>query len=310
MTTFLLLFLALALLYYYKEKNRLFQEQKVQNRLAFIECKNLQKISSDKDECKMQIIEKVEHLDDTYMEILIAFGMWILFVSPVGYILSKISLRPIRQSVEIIDTFTNGIIHDINTPLSIIKLNAQSMKNHLKDPKLHEKNMRILQAIDDVESLEEQLLFTLKSSRYQLKQSNFDLYELLLNRLEYYKNIRDTVEISLIGNSLLIHADKVILLRMIDNIVLNAIKYSHRNSKVNISLTDTILVIEDYAQGIKNPKKVFLKYYREDLATKGLGLGLFIVQSVAQLHALEIQLDSTINVGTKFSIDFKDLEVS
>ena len=51
-----------------------------------------------------------------------------------------------------------------------------------------------------------------------------------------------------------------------------------------------------------DPKKVFDKYYREVKESKGVGIGLFIVSQIAQLHHLTIEVDSTLGVGTTFKI--------
>lgn len=174
-SVFLMLFMALSSLYYFKERSRLFQEQKVKNRLIFSECKHMNKILGIEKECEMSISKKIEALEETKTEILIAFFLVLLFIVPTSYFLAMISLRPMQNSIETIDSFINGIVHDINTPLSIIKLNAQSMKNSLENEKQKEKNNRILSGIEDIEALEDQLLFSLKSDRYELKNSVLDL---------------------------------------------------------------------------------------------------------------------------------------
>jgi len=260
-------------------------------------------------ECKMPIIEDIKALENTRFEIEVVFFIALLLILPVAYFLSIISLRPMRDSIETIDSFINGIVHDINTPLSVIKLNAQSIHSHLENEKDREKSGRIFKGIEDIESLEEQLLFSLKSDRYILNESILDLSELLKSRLSFYNDVRDSVSVELSASSLNIKVDSAIFIRMIDNIVLNAIKFSHRDSKVLISIKDTILSIEDFGNGIKNRKKVFMKYYREDGARKGLGLGLYIVKSVADLHKIEIELESEIGVGSRFIIDLKSIKV-
>jgi len=305
----MLLFLALSALYYYKERSRLFQEEKVKNRLIYSECMHMSKIMKMDQECKMPIIEDIKALENTWFEIVVAFFIVLLLILPAAYFLSMISLRPMHDSIETIDSFINGIVHDINTPLSVIKLNAQSIHAHLENEKEREKSNRIFQGVEDIESLEEQLLFSLKSDKYVLKRSTLDISALLQSRLSFYNDVRDSVSVELSASSLNIKADSSIFIRMIDNIILNAIKFSHRDSKVLISIKDTILTIEDFGNGIKNRKKVFMKYYREDGARKGLGLGLYIVKSVADLHNIEIELESQIGVGSRFIIDLKSIKV-
>ncbi len=302
--------MALSSLYYYKEKNRFFQEKKVKNRLAYSECQRLKKILGTNDDCEMKLIGDIKELENTYVEIAFAFALSLLFILPTGYFLALVSLRPMRKSIDTIDSFINGIVHDMNTPLSTIKLNAQLMQLQLKQEHLKEYSSRILQGISDVESLEEQLLFSLKAERYILKRNRFDLYELLKSRLKSWNDVRENIHVNLKGSHLHVDADAQIIKRMIDNIVLNAIKFSPRNSKVDVTLEEETLVVEDSGVGIKNTKEVFMKYYQEDQNAKGLGLGLFIVQSIASLHNLNITVESTLNIGTRFVINLKNIKVA
>ncbi len=302
--------MALSALYYYKEKNRFFQEKKVKNRLVYSECQRLKKILGTDDDCEMKLIGNIKELENTYVEIAIVLALSLLFILPTGYLLALVSLRPMRESIDTIDSFINGIVHDMNTPLSVIKLNAQLMQLQLKQERLKEYNSRILQGISDVESLEEQLLFSLKAERYILKRSRFNLYALLKSRLPFWNDVRENIHVNLKGSHLHVDADAQIIKRMIDNIVLNAIKFSPRNAEVSITLEEGTLIIEDSGVGIKNTKEIFMKYYREDQNTKGLGLGLFIVKSVASLHNLDITVESTLNIGTRFIINLKNIKVA
>ncbi len=310
MSAFILLFLSLSSLYYYKERSRYFQEQKTKNRIIFLECKKMNKIFESDKECEMQLVQEIKELQNTMLEITIAFFIFLLVISPLAYILAMISLHPMRESIKTIDGFINGIIHDINTPLSAIKLNAQSIDLKLKSQLLKDKNKRILQAVDDIESLEEQLLFSLTSDKYVLNKSIVDLSKLLKEREFFYNDVRNVVKVLLEVKPLNINIDSAIFTRMIDNIVLNAIKFSHRNSEIIISIKNDTLIVEDFGIGIKDTKNVFVKYYREDNKTRGIGLGLFIVDSVAKLHNIDISIESKIGVGTRFIIDLKTLKVS
>ncbi len=301
----------MSLLYFYKERNRLFQELKVANKLEYAECRHLNKILGLHDAaCEMKIIDRIDGLERVYRDIAVSFFVLLLFLLPSGYYLATISLRPMRESIETIDSFINGIVHDINTPLSVIKLNAQTMQLTLQETVHLEQNERILQGVDDIESLEEQLLFSLKAERYVLNRSKFDLDRLIKERAVFYNEVRKTVHVNYVGSVLHVNADKPLMKRMIDNIVLNAIKFSPRDAEVSIRLENAKLTIEDHGIGMKHPKEVFNKYYREDRSTKGLGLGLYIVASVAALHQLTIDLISKPQMGTRFVIDLKTLKVT
>jgi signal transduction histidine kinase len=243
-----------------------------------------------------------------YKEISLAFVFALIFILPIAFIVAKLSLKPVRQSVETMDNFINGIVHDINTPLSVIRINAQSMKNRLENSFFIEKNSRIIQGVEHIEALEEQLLFMLKIHQYTPQKTDFDIYEAIEQRQGYYKDIRQSLDIVVDGEATQVNADKYALRRMIDNIVINAIKYSPSKSIVSISIKNNILVIKDNGEGIKNPKEIFNKYYRESKTTKGLGLGLYVVKEIANMHKLNIEVSSKVGVGTIFSINLSGIK--
>ena len=240
-----------------------------------------------------------------YREIFYAFLLALGLILPFVYFLAHLSLRPMREAVSAMDGFINGIVHDINTPLSVIRMNAQSISKAVKEDKIKTKASRLLQGIQQIESLEEQLLFSIKIGQYELKKESFDLGAVLQDREHYYASLRASISIKVEAFSYKVTADKAAVLRMIDNIVLNAIKYSPSKKHVTLTLKDDILHVKDEGVGIKHPKKVFDKYYREAKQSKGIGLGLYIVAEVANLHNLHIDIESKLGVGTTFKIDLK-----
>jgi len=238
-----------------------------------------------------------------YKEISFSFVFVLIFILPFAYFLARLSLYPIRESVETMDNFINGIVHDINTPLSVIRINAQSMNKRLKNQILIDKNRRVIEATEHIEALEEQLLFMLRIHQYKPQKKLCSLSQLLKERRGYYSDIRQSISIEMDIQEIKIYVDKYAFLRMIDNIVINAIKYSKAKNKVIIKYQDSLLSIQDFGVGIKTPKEIFNKYYRESRDTKGLGLGLYVVKEIANMHHLVIEVDSKLNVGTVFSIN-------
>lgn len=256
----------------------------------------------------MSLIETIEGIEEVQKELLIVLGIVFFSLMPIGFFLAKLSIEPMKKSLESIDEFVNGIIHDLNTPLSIISINAQSIPLDLENRELiREKSSRILQGIKDIESLEEQLMLSLKADRYELSLEEFDMREILLERENYWKSLRNAVDVVIDADSLLINGDRALMIRMVDNLVSNGVKFSHRNGVVEVSLKGSTLKIRDDGVGIRNPNSIFEKYYREDHKKKGLGLGLHIVNIVAKLHKIPIKVDSKETRGSVFIIDLSSL---
>ncbi len=295
-------------MYYYKERSRYFQEQKLKNRLAFSECTHLKKMLPSAPECVMAPVVIDDKLAVIRQEIGWAFLFALLLIVPLGLLLAHISLRPMRDSVQAMDGFINGIVHDINTPLSVIRVNARSLQKHLQDKKLRQKNERILQGAEHIEALEEQLLFSLRIGGYTLRKTTFDLCALLRGRSDYWASNRSRVILETVFDSpCIVDADEKALLRMIDNIVGNAVKYSPAGGTVTVKLTDGILSVGDEGPGIKNTRAVFRKYYRESRTTKGVGLGLYIVSEIARMHGISLKVHSPRSGGTVFETDLRSI---
>ena len=101
-----------------------------------------------------------------------------------------------------------------------------------------------------------------------------------------------------------------LLQRMLANLLDNALKYSERNSSVNIGVNmsgDNILVsVRDEGMGIskKDLKKIFDRFFRcdESRSKTGCGLGLSLVRAVAIAHGGNIDVTSTPGNGSEFRI--------
>ena len=72
------------------------------------------------------------------------------------------------------------------------------------------------------------------------------------------------------------------------------------------------LIFEDQGIGIKDPSKIFDRYYRGDKITGGFGIGLSIVKNICVKNNIKISVESQVNQGSTFSylISSTSLEVS
>jgi signal transduction histidine kinase len=82
------------------------------------------------------------------------------------------------------------------------------------------------------------------------------------------------------------------MLKLIDNLLSNAIKYAKVGTKIEVELLDEtaqcVLRITNRGNTIAHPEKLFERYYREDKARGGFGLGLNIVKEICDAHGVEI----------------------
>jgi signal transduction histidine kinase len=101
---------------------------------------------------------------------------------------------------------------------------------------------------------------------------------------------------------------KILLSVLIDN----AIKYTPSGKNINVETAlinnKVVLKVKDQGIGIKSDYfyKVFKEYFRSNRATEfnpnGTGLGLAIANEIVKLHDFKIEIESTVEQGSTFSI--------
>lgn len=228
--------------------------------------------------------------------------------------------------------FLANISHEIRTPLNSIigfvhlllssDLNERQ-KNYLHSIKSSGKNL--LAMINDIIDLSK-----IESGMISAELKSVNIYELLDSTFEQFKSKAQDKGINLMLHiegkvPLHIMADELRIAQMLHNLIDNAIKYTEsgfvrisaiaHSFDLPTSRADLSLIVEDSGIGIASSlqEKIFepfAKQYTSMLKeSAGFGTGLSLVNKIAQLLGYEISLDSQENVGSKFSIKMKDIEV-
>ena len=120
----------------------------------------------------------------------------------------------------------------------------------------------------------------------------------------------ETLAKAISSGSLRVHADMGKIQQVLYNLIDNAIKFSHFDSKITIETISrngkAYISIKDYGMGI--PKdcvtNIWERFYKTDLSRgrdkRGTGLGLSIVKEIVEAHDENINVISTEGVGTEF----------
>jgi len=285
--------------YWGKETHRIHQEQKMANKLYEIQCKRLLKNAPEGFECPVKKPDFSHDFDTLYHELFIATLLVLLFGTLLSIWLAYISLRPMREAVEMMDNFARSMIHDLNTPITTAYLNATALKKQNLSQAQTKRVNRIIQSLQMLQSLETQLRSVIAHAKTDFHNQKLSLCKLCETHTEHSPLIR--LECT---NDIIINADEVMITRLLDNLLSNALKYNKNNHPIKIKLSGSKLSIIDHGQGIAHPERIFDPYYREKSSMPGLGLGLGIVKEVCDHYNITLDLKSKPGEGTTVTLDF------
>jgi two-component system OmpR family sensor kinase len=256
----------------------------------------------------IEIPEDYTWRDET-MSNIVTFGTLTLVVLAIfGFFFVKIFLRPMKNSLMLLDDFIKDTTHELNTPISAILANIEMMDMSTMSPKNEKKLSRINVAAKTVSHLYQDLTYLTLNHNRQSKDEWIDLKQLIIDRVEYFAILAGSKKINfnLDLNDSAIFIDGVKIARVLDNLISNAIKYNRRNGTIYIVLRKNYLSVQDTGIGIESEKvmDIFERYTRFNSSEGGFGIGLNIVKSIIEEYDLQIDVESVVDVGTTIRIDF------
>ena len=243
-----------------------------------------------------------EDINKIKTDLWIKFIFATLLLSAIAIFFTFYSLNPIRKALSLNDEFIKDILHDFNTPITSMALNMQMLEED-KGQNLFVN--RIKTSIDNILLLQNNLKCFLQHSPSQ----NYivDIAGLVHKRLKFMETIYPKIVFHYEKkNDLVYLANEEILTRIFDNILSNAAKYNKPKGEVKVRVEGSTVSIEDTGKGIHDISKVMQRYYKEQ--DRGLGLGLHIVKKLIHELNIEMKVNSEVDVGTKFVLDFKHLK--
>lgn len=236
-----------------------------------------------------------------------------------SYFLAGKTLRPIEVMVEDQKRFIADASHELRTPLTAMKTEIEVA---LRDKKLDSKEAhQLLESnLEEVNKMQSLSNYLLSLNRYQNSDAKLNMQKINLSQL-VEKTISSVsplaekkhVSIESKDSNVVLNANSVSLSELLTILLDNAVKYSHPNSKVIVSLTTdpkhAIISIQDFGIGIKavDIPFIFNRFYRADSSrTKtqidGYGLGLSIAKNIVELHHGTIAVDSAPDAGSTFIV--------
>lgn len=223
----------------------------------------------------------------------------------------------LKELNEELDSFSYTISHDLNTPLTVIKLNAQLMKRLAPPDQTSQKFLDTI--IGQVDSMSDMIknvleLSKIKKSEIELKKIEVDDF---INKLaEESKLSFDSPDTEIIIESTPeVLGDPTMVYQVFGNVIGNAIKYSSKSSRPTVKIIgevyeDLVMYkISDNGIGIEkhDAGKMFKIFSRMSNAAAfhGNGVGLNIVQHLMEKMGGEITYESESGLGTTFILKFQ-----
>ena len=235
---------------------------------------------------------------------IIFYGFLSLFLFMLfGFYLAKLFVRPMRDSIVLLDRFIKDTTHELNTPLSAILANVEMMDTTVMTEKNKIKLNRINIAAKTVSTLYKGLTYLTLEKDKEAKLQMIDLKSLLEMRIEYFSILAQSKKLNYVLDvkKVASYMDKEKFTRLVDNLISNAIKYNKRNGTIGIELNEGELIIWDTGIGIEESQipLIFDRYTRFNKSEGGFGIGLNIVKKIVDDCGITLEVHSVLGEGTK-----------
>ena len=217
--------------------------------------------------------------------------------------------------------FTSDASHELRTPVSVILAQCDAM---LSDESLTEEQRSQLALIRrkaaGMSEMISQLLFLSRADqgRQPIHRERLDLSELTEMIVEEQQMLADGADrgiriVSRISPGVEADADETLYIRMVSNLLSNAVRYSHDGGKVEVILEERDGEVrgrvKDHGVGIaaEDLPRIWERFYRADSSrteTSHSGLGLSMVRWIAHAHGGDVSVASEAGKGSEFAFYF------
>jgi PAS domain S-box-containing protein len=234
----------------------------------------------------------------------------------------KLKEQELQRAIHSRDEFLSIASHELRTPITSLKLQTQLMKrsiNHKDASAFSEERVtklvnqfdgqveRIIRLVDDMLDIAR-----ISTGKLTITKGSVNLGELVTELADRYRSLFAAQGCELILNcapDVVGHWDSFRIEQVVANLLTNAARYAP-GKPVDISVrkegNEAVLKVKDQGIGIaeENQKRIFQRFERAGpvAETGGLGLGLYIVRNIVEMHGGKIELRSTLGLGSTFEV--------
>ncbi len=245
-------------------------------------------------------------------------GMIVIILA--GYYLAKRAMIPIQAAWDRQQQFVADASHELRSPLTVIRSNAELMLRH-PEHIIEQESPRITNIVREAMRMTKLIASLLTLARSDANQAELHLTVIRLDEvvktvISQFKPLAELTGISLtatMDEDLELVADRERLHQLLVILLDNALKYT-QEGRISVSCYKTdgsvVINVEDTGCGIspEHLPRVFDRFFRSDKARSresgGTGLGLAIAKWIVEKHSGKISVESQLGQGSKFKVVF------
>ncbi len=236
---------------------------------------------------------------------MVEFAAVLAVIFVISGLFSLYALYPLRNALALTQEFIKDILHDFNTPLAALRLNTAMLKREIGE---NDKVARIEKSVQNVLDLQNNLRAYLHDHAHQ--KELIELKSFITQRIDMLERNYPDIRFNVAMESTKIATNPEAFSRILDNILSNAAKYNRPGGSVSVSFDKptSTLNIMDTGKGIKNPRRIFDRFYKEQ--ERGIGIGLHIVKKLCEELKVTIRVESELGKGSTFRLGLSSLTIN